>query len=199
MKDSLGCNWFKRRCASSVSFYCSSFFFPGTCFFFLPLSLSRLFQYTQIMADVNEWMREKGEKKKGGEKAETERKDVNHPFFSSTSCFCLFMLDAAVFRRRDGRENEVDWRRRRRIWMQPGKRASSVRCLWRRLQCASPPLPPNRSLHNTQRLRLTRTYQVISGQADLSLSSLLPGPFFWKHSCCLSPLSPALFFSALGS
>lgn len=39
--------------------------------------------------------------------------------------------------------------------------------------CAPPPLPPSRLLlHNTQRLRLTRTYQVISGQADLTLMSL---------------------------
>lgn len=57
---------------------------------------------------------------------------------------------------------------------------SSVRCLWRRLLCSSTP-PSQPLLHNTQRLRLTRTYQVISGQADLSLSSLFPGLFFWIH------------------
>lgn len=68
--------------------------------------------------------------------------------------------------------------------------ASSVHSLWRRLLCASTP-PSQPLLHNTQRLRLTRTYQVISGQADLSLSSLFPGPFFWKHSA----LTASLHFS----
>lgn len=51
--------------------------------------------------------------------------------------------------------------------------ASSVRLLVKEITV----LPSSPLLRGTQRLRLTRTYQVISGQADLSLSSLLPGPF----------------------
>lgn len=51
--------------------------------------------------------------------------------------------------------------------------ASSVRLLVKEITV----LPFSPLLRGTQRLRLTRTYQVISGQADLSLSSLLPGPF----------------------
>lgn len=92
MKDSLGCNWFKRRCASSACFYCSS---PGTCF---SLSLSRRFQYTQIMADVNEWMRERGEERKEGRE----------------SPFSVWSFQVHAERKRDvckiTRSYEVDWR-----------------------------------------------------------------------------------------
>ena len=77
----------------------------------------------------------------------------------------------------------------------------------------SPPsTPPSHSLlHNTQRLRLTRTYQVISGQADLSLSSSL-GLFSFENTflhsslhslclflSCLLSSSPFIFFVRLSS
>ena len=74
--------------------------------------------------------------------------------------------------------------------------ASSVRLLVKEITV----LPSSPLLHGTQRLRLTRTYQVISGQADLPLSSLLPGPFFFsKHFLLSLPRFPSLLSSLISS
>lgn len=125
--------------------------------------LSHRFQYTQIMADVNE--------RTAGERRRRRRRIT----------FRLF--PRAASRKQRAFCREVD--RRRLVGLnegwEPGRRrrrggAPSVACEGD--YCAPPPLPRARLLHDTQRLRLTRTYQVISGQADLSLSSLFPGPFF---------------------
>ena len=146
------------------------------------------------MADVNEWMRERGRKK-----------DVNHPlFFFSPALVLSFWGWKMRVKKKRKKEKE-----RKKIagllWsglemtveLNAGwETASSVRLLVKEITV----LPSSPLLHGTQRLRLTRTYQVISGQADLPLSSLLPGPFFFsKHFLLSLPRFPSLLSSLISS
>ena len=103
------------------------------------------------------------------EKGERE-KDVSHPLVYLW--FGLFMCAG---------------QRALRRWMGDDCGALSVTCEGD--YCAPPSLPPSLPPpRNTQRLRLTRTYQVIPGQADLSLSLLL------LLSASLTQASSPLFF-----
>lgn len=133
------------------------------------------------MADVNEWTRER-------EKRESREKDVNHPF--RLPLVLSFHVCAAALEERCVQNNMLLWSGlEMTVELNAGwETANSVRYLWRRLLCAWTP-PSHPFLHNTQRLRLTRTYQVISGQADLSLS--LPRAFLFEtlFSYFLFPLS----------
>lgn len=192
MKDSLGCNWFKRSCASSASFYC-----PPHPFF-----LSCRFQYTKIMADVNEWMR-------GRKERESRKKDMSH-----TSVFLWFCLSvgALPFYRNVCRvtwSSDADW-----SWRWHWNTASSVHCLWRRLPvCLGSSLPTSprhpeiktdknissnfrtsRSLTHLFRLWTPHhQVQIFSFCLSLSLSPVLHGTGSSSFFCLLFAQRPQRF------
>lgn len=181
MKDPLGCNWFKRRCTASASFYCSLFFFSSPWhlfFFFLSfsplLSLSRRFQYTQIMADVNEL-----NERKGRERMWITPSPIPLVLSFWSARFCLI---------RENVQNSVLLlgRLETTVKFKGARKSLSVAC--ERDYCAPQSSLLYLLLRITQRLRMTRTYQVISGQADVKLCSYCPPhynsvrPFSF---CCL--------------
>lgn len=127
---------------------------------------------------MSEWV--KGKREKAGRRMWITLPSTSRFVFSCARCRDVYKITCSY---------KVDWR-----WLRNWMQALSVAC--KGDYSAPPPLPPSHPLlHNTKRLRLTRTYQVISGQADLSLSSLLPVPFCWKRSSYyLSSLSPAPVF-----